>query len=186
MSRARGSRRRNCSMPLSPTRTSRARSCRTTASIPDRAQATCVALIAARVSINCCTNIGRSHMTIRSQHSMRLALAGSVACTALALGLYAPATAADVTYERLLNASKEPQNWLMRMGNYGNWNHSTLSDINRNNVGNLNVKFMFSLGDPTRPAKATQYFTPIVEDGFLYVRNQYHQYWKLDVRSEER
>jgi glucose dehydrogenase len=63
-----------------------------------------------------------------------------------------------VTYERLLNASAEPQNWLMRMGNYSNWNHSTLSEINRNNVANLKVKFMFSLGDPTRPAKATQYF----------------------------
>src|SRR6266568_4817834 len=119
-------------------------------------------------------------MTIGRRFSARL-LAGSAFCALI--GTSIPALAAETTYERLLNSSAEPQNWLMRMGNYSNWNHSTLSEINRNNVANLKVKFMFSLGDPTRPAKATQYFTPIVEDGFMYVGNQYHQYWKLDVRD---
>jgi alcohol dehydrogenase (cytochrome c) len=119
-------------------------------------------------------------MTIGRRFSARL-LAGSALCALI--GTSIPALAAETTYERLLNSSGEPQNWLMRMGNYSNWNHSTLSEINRNNVANLKVKFMFSLGDPTRPAKATQYFTPIVEDGFMYVGNQYHQYWKLDVRD---
>src|SRR3954454_10082024 len=119
-------------------------------------------------------------MAIGRRFSARL-LAGS-ALWAL-IGTSIPALAAETTYERLLNASAEPQNWLMRMGNYSNWNHSTLSEINRNNVANLKVKFMFSLGDAARPAKAAQYFTPIVEDGFMYVGNQYHQYWKLDVRE---
>ena len=72
----------------------------------------------------------------------------------------------------------------MRMGNYSNWNNSSLSQINRGNVANLKVKFMVSLGDPRRPNKATQYFTPIVEDGFMYVGNQWQQYWKIDVRDE--
>jgi alcohol dehydrogenase (cytochrome c) len=119
-------------------------------------------------------------MTIGRRFSARL-LAGSALYMVLGAGI--SAFAAEVTYERLLNASAEPQNWLMRMGNYSNWNHSTLSEINRNNVANLKVKFMFSLGDAARPAKAAQYFTPIVEDGFMYVGNQYHQYWKLDVRD---
>jgi alcohol dehydrogenase (cytochrome c) len=119
-------------------------------------------------------------MTIGRRFSARL-LAGSALCALI--GTSIPALAAETTYERLLNASAEPQNWLMRMGNYSNWNHSTLNEINRNNVANLKVKFMFSLGDAARPAKAAQYFTPIVEDGFMYVGNQYHQYWKLDVRD---
>ena len=119
-------------------------------------------------------------MTLGRRFSARL-LAGSALCALI--GASIPALAAEVTYERLLNASAEPQNWLMRMGNYSNWNHSTLTEINRNNVANLKVKFMFSLGDTARPAKAAQYFTPIVEDGFMYVGNQYHQYWKLDVRD---
>jgi glucose dehydrogenase len=71
------------------------------------------------------------------------------------------------------------------MGNYGNWNHSALKEINRGNVGNLKVKFMASLGDTSRPNKATQYFTPLVEDGYMYVGNQWQQYWKFDVRNEK-
>src|SRR5712672_82683 len=119
-------------------------------------------------------------MTIGRRFSARL-LAGSALCALI--GTSIPALAAETTYERLLNASAEPQNWLMRAGNYSNWNHSKLTEINRGNVANLKVKFMFGMSDPTRPSKAAQYFTPIVEDGFMYVGNQYHQYWKLDVRD---
>ena len=122
-------------------------------------------------------------MSIRSRYAMRLALTGLVAIATLGFAL--PATAAEVTYERLINASEEPQNWLMRMGNYANWNNSSLSTINRDNVKNLKVKFMFAMGDRARPNRATQYFTPLVEDGFMYVGNQWQQYWKLDVREEK-
>ena len=122
-------------------------------------------------------------MTIRGRCTERLGLAGLVAGTTL--GFCLSAQAAETTYQRLLNASAEPQNWLMRMGNYSNWNNSTLTQINRGNVANLKVKFMFSLGDPARPNKATEYFTPLVEDGFMYVGNQWQQYWKLDVRNEK-
>jgi len=121
-------------------------------------------------------------------HLKQLGLAALLAGTALGPCLsfsLVPASAAEVTYQRLLNASSEPQNWLMRMGNYSNWNHSALNQINRGNVANLKVKFMASLSDPTRPNKATEYFTPLVEDGFMYVGNQWQQYWKFDVRNEK-
>ena len=114
-----------------------------------------------------------------TRQSLAVLLAGT------AITLCAPAQAAEVTYQRLLNASSEPQNWLMRMGNYSNWNYSTLKTINRSNVGQLKVKFMASLGDPNRPNKATEYFTPLVEDGFMYVGNQWQTYWKYDVRNEK-
>src|SRR6266446_2885217 len=113
----------------------------------------------------------------------QLGLAGSVASTVFAL--CCSASAAETTYQRLLNARAEPQNWLMRMGSYGNWNHSGLDQINKSNVANLKVKFMASLSDPNRPSKGSQYFTPLVEDGFMYVGNQYQQYWKFDVRDEK-
>src|SRR6266850_1420967 len=112
-------------------------------------------------------------MTIWGGYSKRLYLAGSVACTTV--GLCLTASAAETTYQGLLNAPAAPQNWLMRMGNYGNWNHSALTTINKSNVANLKVKFMASLGDPARLNKGTQYFTPLAEDGFLYVGNQYQQ-----------
>jgi len=107
----------------------------------------------------------------------QLGLAGSVAGAVFAL--CCSASAAETTYQRLVNARAEPQNWLMRMGSYGNWNHSGLDQINKSNVANLKVKFMASLSDPNRPSKGSQYFTPLVEDGFMYVGNQYQQYWKL-------
>ncbi len=72
----------------------------------------------------------------------QLGLAGSVA--GFMLGLCYSASAAETTYQRLQNAPAEPQNWLMRMGSYGNWNHSALTQINKSNVGNLKVKFMAS------------------------------------------
>jgi alcohol dehydrogenase (cytochrome c) len=122
-------------------------------------------------------------MTIRGRSFERLSLAVLVAGTTF--GLCVCAGAAETTYQRLLNPAAEPQNWLMRMGNYRNWNHSSLSQISRGNVANLKVKFMMSLGDPRRPNKATEYFTPLVEDGYMYVGNQWQQYWKLDVRDEK-
>jgi len=122
-------------------------------------------------------------MTTRGHYSARLSLAGLLA--GAAIGCCFSASAAETTYQRLLNASAEPQNWLMRMGNYGNWNHSSLAQIDKSNVANLKVKFMASLSDPNRPSKGNQYFTPLVEDGFLYVGNQYQQYWKFDVRDEK-
>jgi alcohol dehydrogenase (cytochrome c) len=121
-------------------------------------------------------------MRARTLRTERFVLAGFVAGTTLALCCSAPA--AETTYQRLINAAVEPQNWLMRMGNYSNWNNSALKLISRDNVANLKVKFMASLGDPNRPNRATQYFTPLVEDGFMYVGNQWHQYWKFDVRDE--
>jgi alcohol dehydrogenase (cytochrome c) len=114
----------------------------------------------------------------------RRGLAGLLAGTTIGLCASA-AQAAEVTYQRLLDASSEPQNWLMRMGNYSNWNYSPLKVINRGNVGQLKVKFMASLGDPNRPNKATEYFTPLVEDGFMYVGNQWQTFWKYDVRNEK-
>src|SRR5436309_14409342 len=111
-------------------------------------------------------------MRLAHRHGRALLRACCFVFTTLAL--CGSGSAAETTYQRLLHASDEPQNWLMRMGNYSNWNYSTLSEINRANVANLKVKFMLSLADPARPSKATQYFTPLVEDGFMYVSNQYH------------
>jgi alcohol dehydrogenase (cytochrome c) len=122
-------------------------------------------------------------MTIRGHYSARLGLTCLLA--GAACGLCGSASAAETTYQGLLNAAAAPQNWLMRMGNYANWNHSALDAINRGNVANLKVKFMASLGDSSRPNKAIEYFTPLVEDGFMYVGNQWHQYWKFDVREEK-
>lgn len=55
-----------------------------------------------------------------------------------------PASAADVTFERLVNP--EPENWLLYGGNYSGWRHSALDQINQDNAGDLVVKYIFSIG----------------------------------------
>jgi hypothetical protein len=110
----------------------------------------------------------------------RLGFAALAAGTAL--NLCEPVSAADVTYQRLLNAKLEPQNWMMRAGTYDLHNASSLNQINRNNVANLKVKFMASIAGDSIGIR--QYFTPVVNDGALYVGNGWHQYRKYDVRGE--
>ena len=49
--------------------------------------------------------------------------------------------AADVTSDRLMNADKEPQNWLMVNKDYASHRYSELDQINKSNVKNLHVAF---------------------------------------------
>ena len=58
-----------------------------------------------------------------------------------------PAKAADeVTPERLLNAEKEPGNWLHHHKNFSATRFSTLSEINKGNVKDLKVAWTMHLG----------------------------------------
>ena len=69
------------------------------------------------------------------------------ALTAIGLAaIVSPATAADVTPERLLNTTSDPQNWLMVHRDYDNSRHSGLKDINKDNAKELKLKFMISIG----------------------------------------
>ena len=64
----------------------------------------------------------------------------SLAVSALALvciGGYA--SAAEVDAQRLLNADKDPNNWLSYHGSYKSWHYSGLNQINTGNVAKLQV-----------------------------------------------
>src|SRR5262245_24815069 len=56
------------------------------------------------------------------------------------------APAADVTYERLLNPDKEPQNWLMNHHDFGAQRYSPLAEITKANVKNMRLLFAVALG----------------------------------------
>ncbi len=70
---------------------------------------------------------------------------------------------AQVSFNRILNANKEPQNWLTYGGSYSSQRYSTLDQINRENVKNLELKWVFQAKwlDPFET-------TPLVVDGVLY------------------
>ncbi len=78
-------------------------------------------------------------------------------------GLLAQAAFAQVTFDRILAAGKEPQNWLTYSGSTFSQRYSTLDQITPANVKNLELQWVFQ-------ARSLEKFeaTPLVVDGILY------------------
>src|SRR5258707_12401540 len=71
----------------------------------------------------------------------------SVALIALAAsGALSAARAADMSFERALNADREPQNWLLHHQNYQGHRFSALKEIDTGTVANLRLAFTVGLG----------------------------------------
>jgi alcohol dehydrogenase (cytochrome c) len=70
---------------------------------------------------------------------------------------------AQVSPDRILNAQKEPQNWLTYSGSYMSQRHSPLTQITSANVRDLELKWVFQ-------ARWLDYnqATPLVVDGVMY------------------
>ena len=81
-----------------------------------------------------------------------------------------PALAADVTPERLINADREPQNWLMNHRTYDAQRYSPLDKINKGNVKDLKLAYAVGIGGTS--ANENVEATPLAEDGFLYIVDQ--------------
>ena len=84
----------------------------------------------------------------------------------------------QVTFERLVNSSKEPQNWLTYSGDYAGHRFSSLDQINTTNAPSLVAKWVYQTA-------ATGKFetTPIVADGILYATGQDNRAFALDART---
>jgi alcohol dehydrogenase (cytochrome c) len=69
----------------------------------------------------------------------------------------------QVTFNRILNANKEPQNWLTYSGTLLSQRHSLLTQITPANAKNLELQWVFQ-------ARSLEKFeaTPLVVDGVLY------------------
>jgi alcohol dehydrogenase (cytochrome c) len=92
-----------------------------------------------------------------------------------------PAIAADVTPERLVNADKEPHNWLMNHRTYDGQRYSPLDRINKTNVKGLKLAYAVPLGGGA--GEEFTVATPLVEDGFLYTTDSWGVLYKIDVTS---
>ena len=104
--------------------------------------------------------------------------------------LVAAGSSADVTYDRLLRADREPQNWLLYSGNYAGHRYSPLSQINRSNVKNLQMKWSYHpLYAKNTNSQNKMENTPLVVDGIMYTGTALEvvaldavtgrEYWKL-------
>ena len=100
-----------------------------------------------------------------------LVLAACVAAVATQLG-------AEVTYERILRAAEEPGNWLTYNGTYQSQHHSPLDQIHRENVSDLELKWVFQ-------ARSLEKYemTPLVVDDVIYVVQMPNDVVALDAMT---
>jgi alcohol dehydrogenase (cytochrome c) len=104
-----------------------------------------------------------------------LLLAGVAAFAAV------PTFAAEVTPQRLANADNEPQNWLMNHRTYDAQRFSPLARINKDNIKSLKLAYAVAIGGTS--ANENLQATPLAEDGYLYVVDQWGVVYKIDGRS---
>ena len=91
-----------------------------------------------------------------------------------------------VTWERLLNAADEPENWLMYNGTLDSQRFSGLDSIHSRNVGELELKWAYQIPEIDRAETV-----PIVVDGVMFITEAPsnvvavdaatgRQYWRYD------
>jgi alcohol dehydrogenase (cytochrome c) len=103
-----------------------------------------------------------------------------------AVGGNAPPVVKDVTYERILDARSEPENWLTYYGAYDGQRYSRLDQINPENVKRLAPAWVFQTGAMGRFAGESTYAfeaAPIVVDGVMFVSGWDGQVWAIDART---
>ena len=110
-----------------------------------------------------------------------LALTTTALLTSTVLAMAWPAAAADVTSERLINADKEPHNWLMNHRTYDGQRFSPLARINKENVKGLKLAYAIPLGGTA--SNEYNHATPLVEDGFLYTTDSSGVLYKIDLTA---
>jgi len=110
------------------------------------------------------------------QDSIGLMHAASAALLAAGLCAASFAGAAELNGERLVQADKEPGNWLTYHGTYKSWHYSPLSQINIANVSKLTEAWSHVA---SRANRGLQGF-PLAIDGVLYYSSPYDQVYALD------
>ncbi|MGD0760464.1 MAG: PQQ-dependent dehydrogenase, methanol/ethanol family [Candidatus Sulfotelmatobacter sp.] len=91
---------------------------------------------------------------------------------------FADGTHAQVTFDRLLNSAKEPQNWMTYSGDYLGRRFSALDQVNTANVRTLTAKWVYQTG-----ATGKLETSPLVVDGILYATAQDNRAFALDART---
>lgn len=78
----------------------------------------------------------------------------------------APSTPAftPVSWERLVNAADEPENWLMYSGTLDSQRYSKLDQVNRSNVTDLELKWSYQI-----PVIDRAETVPLVVDGIMFI-----------------
>ncbi len=92
------------------------------------------------------------------------------------LGFASQAMAADVTWDRLLNAQNDDANWMMYHKDFTGHHHSGLKQINTRNVKNLKLAWQHN---PAATKRGIQGF-PLAVDGMVYYTTTSGTIWALN------
>jgi alcohol dehydrogenase (cytochrome c) len=103
-------------------------------------------------------------------HAITLALLAST-------GLALPA-AAQVTPERILNATAEPRNWLTYNGGYDSKRFSTLDQIAPSNIKELELKWIVQNQVP-----GAWESNPLIVEGIMYVTQRANDVMAIDAKT---
>jgi alcohol dehydrogenase (cytochrome c) len=112
-----------------------------------------------------------SETSPRPDRTRRVALVVLLAAATATLG-------AQVTYDRILRADREPQNWLTYSGSYFSQRHSLLTQITPANVRNLELKWVYQVRSLERFQA-----TALVADGILYTVQAPNDILALDATT---
>ncbi len=83
-----------------------------------------------------------------------------------------------VSADRLLNAAKEPQNWLTYSGGYFSQRYSTLNQIDLMNAKNLEQKWVYQ-----GAVAGGWQTTPLVVDGVMYITQRPNDVLAVDAKT---
>ena len=102
----------------------------------------------------------------------------STPLTAALLVVCCCALAAQVTEQRLLRTADEPQNWLTYSGNHFGQRYSVLKQIDRSNVKNLEMKWIYQ-----GQVLGSWESSPIVLDGVMYFTQRPNDIVAVDAKT---
>jgi alcohol dehydrogenase (cytochrome c) len=83
-----------------------------------------------------------------------------------------------VTSDRLVNALKEPENWLTYWGDYSGIRHRELNQINTSNVKDLRLEWMFQTG-----VSGSFQAVPLVVNGVMYFTGGEGTAFAIDAKT---
>ena len=86
----------------------------------------------------------------------------------------------NIDTQRIIETDNEPNNWLSHGRNYEEQRYSTLEDINKNNIKNLELAWSFDMNS-TRALEAT----PIVDNGIMFLTSEWSIVYAINAKTGE-
>ena len=119
--------------------------------------------------------IWQAHAYLRNESLVATSLANAASKTSRV------PPAVSVEPQEIVESDQQPAQWLTYAGNYAGHRHSLLSEITRDNVGNLRLSWVAQLRQRDRELQVS----PIVADGVMFVTESREGVVALDARTGE-